>query len=120
MPVHEIGQLKRKGSLGSPYSVKDYYSMNPEFGGLDDRCWTAATRSTPTAKLARCTGAPPVWGRFLAACKWPGTARPAADGYRALQHPPAVGLGGASTAGLGFRAHPVLYPGEGDESEDGR
>jgi len=28
--------VNRKGSLGSPYSVKDYYSVNPEFGGLDD------------------------------------------------------------------------------------
>ena len=32
MPIHEIGQKNRKGSLGSPYSVRDYYSVNPEFG----------------------------------------------------------------------------------------
>ena len=36
MPVHEIGVVNRKGSLGSPYSVKDYYSVNPEFGSLED------------------------------------------------------------------------------------
>jgi glycosidase len=36
MPVHEIGLINRKGSLGSPYAVKDYYSVNPEFGTLDD------------------------------------------------------------------------------------
>jgi len=36
MPIHEIGELNRKGTLGSPYSVKDYYSVNPEFGTLDD------------------------------------------------------------------------------------
>jgi glycosidase len=36
MPVHEIGRLNRKGSLGSPYAVRDYYSVNPEFGDLDD------------------------------------------------------------------------------------
>lgn len=36
MPIHEIGQKNRKGTLGSPYSVKDYYSVNPEFGTLDD------------------------------------------------------------------------------------
>jgi glycosidase len=36
MPVHEIGIKNRKGSLGSPYSVKDYYSVNPEFGSLED------------------------------------------------------------------------------------
>ncbi len=35
-PVHEIGVKHRKGSLGSPYAVKDYYSINPEFGSLDD------------------------------------------------------------------------------------
>ena len=36
MPIHEIGVKNRKGSLGSPYSVKDYYSVNPEFGDLQD------------------------------------------------------------------------------------
>lgn len=36
MPVNQIGQKNRKGSLGSPYSVKDYYSINPEFGSMDD------------------------------------------------------------------------------------
>jgi glycosidase len=36
MPIHEIGIKNRKGTLGSPYSVKDYYSVNPEFGNLED------------------------------------------------------------------------------------
>ncbi|TNE49696.1 MAG: alpha-amlyase [Bacteroidetes bacterium] len=36
MPIHEIGVKNRKGTLGSPYSVKDYYSVNPEFGTLED------------------------------------------------------------------------------------
>jgi len=36
MPIHEIGVKNRKGTLGSPYSVKDYYSVNPELGTLDD------------------------------------------------------------------------------------
>ena len=36
MPVHKIGEKNRKGSLGSPYSVKDYYSVNAEFGTLED------------------------------------------------------------------------------------
>ncbi len=36
MPIHPIGKEKRKGSLGSPYSVKDYYEVNPEFGTKDD------------------------------------------------------------------------------------
>jgi len=36
MPIHEIGVKNRKGTLGSPYAVKDYYSVNPEFGTFDD------------------------------------------------------------------------------------
>ncbi len=36
MPIHEIGEKNRKGSMGSPYAVKDYYSVNPEFGSLED------------------------------------------------------------------------------------
>ncbi|PQJ80924.1 alpha-amlyase [Polaribacter porphyrae] len=36
MPIHPIGNKKRKGSLGSPYSVKDYYGVNKEFGSLQD------------------------------------------------------------------------------------
>ncbi|MCB8995614.1 MAG: alpha-amylase, partial [Bacteroidales bacterium] len=36
MPVNPIGEQGRKGSLGSYYSVKDYYAVNPEFGSMDD------------------------------------------------------------------------------------
>jgi 1,4-alpha-glucan branching enzyme len=36
MPIHEIGEKNRKGTLGSPYAVKDYYSVNSEFGSLED------------------------------------------------------------------------------------
>jgi glycosidase len=36
MPIHEIGKKNRKGTLGSPYAVKNYYSVNPEFGTADD------------------------------------------------------------------------------------
>lgn len=36
MPIHPIGELNRKGSMGSYYSVKDYYDTNPEFGTKDD------------------------------------------------------------------------------------
>ncbi|MEO1189606.1 MAG: alpha-amylase family glycosyl hydrolase, partial [Pseudomonadota bacterium] len=32
MPIHPIGEVNRKGSLGSPYSIKDYFGVNPEFG----------------------------------------------------------------------------------------
>ena len=36
MPIHPIGVEKRKGTLGSEYSVKDYYAVNPEYGTMDD------------------------------------------------------------------------------------
>jgi glycosidase len=36
MPIHPIGELNRKGSLGSPYAVKDFYAVNPEYGTLND------------------------------------------------------------------------------------
>ncbi|MEJ7665904.1 MAG: alpha-amylase family glycosyl hydrolase [Hymenobacter sp.] len=36
MPVQPIGQVKRKGTLGSQYSVRDYRAVNPEFGSLAD------------------------------------------------------------------------------------
>lgn len=32
MPVQPIGHKNRKGTLGSPYAVKDYYGVNSEFG----------------------------------------------------------------------------------------
>jgi cyclomaltodextrinase / maltogenic alpha-amylase / neopullulanase len=36
MPIQPIGEKNRKGSLGSYYSIKDYYEVNPEFGNLND------------------------------------------------------------------------------------
>ena len=36
MPIHPIGELNRKGTLGSYYSVRDYLAVNSEFGTLDD------------------------------------------------------------------------------------
>ncbi len=36
MPIHPIGELNRKGSLGSYYSVKDYTDVNSEFGTKED------------------------------------------------------------------------------------
>ncbi|NNK38770.1 MAG: alpha-amylase [Xanthomonadales bacterium] len=35
MPVQPIGKKHRKGELGSPYSIRDYYGVNPEFGDLE-------------------------------------------------------------------------------------
>lgn len=36
MPVNPLGEKNRKGSLGSYYSVKDYLSVNPEYGTMED------------------------------------------------------------------------------------
>jgi len=36
MPIYPIGELNRKGELGSYYSIKDYMGVNPEFGTLED------------------------------------------------------------------------------------
>ena len=36
MPIHPIGLQNRKGLMGSYYSVKDYYGVNPEFGTKED------------------------------------------------------------------------------------
>jgi cyclomaltodextrinase len=36
MPIHPSGQVKKKGSLGSPYSVRDYYAVDPVLGTKDD------------------------------------------------------------------------------------
>src|SRR5215467_13626205 len=30
MPIHPIGQKMRKGTVGSPYAVRDYYAINPQ------------------------------------------------------------------------------------------
>jgi glycosidase len=36
MPIHPIGEKMRKGEYGSPYSVKDFYAIDPSYGTLDD------------------------------------------------------------------------------------
>lgn len=36
MPVHPVGQLKRKGTVGSPYAVRDYRTINPAYGTPED------------------------------------------------------------------------------------
>lgn len=36
MPIHPIGQVKKKGTIGSPYAVRDYFAVNPAFGTKDD------------------------------------------------------------------------------------
>lgn len=36
MPINPIGEVNRKGKLGSYYSVKNYTEINPEFGSKKD------------------------------------------------------------------------------------
>jgi glycosidase len=36
MPLNPVGQAKKKGSVGSPYAVQDYYGINPSYGSRDD------------------------------------------------------------------------------------
>jgi len=36
MPVHPIGTKFRKGEFGSPYSIRDYYAIDPNYGTLAD------------------------------------------------------------------------------------
>lgn len=36
LPINPIGVVNRKGTLGSPYAIKDYRGINPEYGTLAD------------------------------------------------------------------------------------
>lgn len=36
LPIHPIGEKARKGTLGSPYAIRDYRAVNSEYGTLDD------------------------------------------------------------------------------------
>ncbi|SPE53228.1 Alpha amylase catalytic region [Verrucomicrobia bacterium] len=36
MPIHPIGARGRIGEFGSPYSIKDYYAVDPDYGTVAD------------------------------------------------------------------------------------
>ena len=36
MPMYQIGEVERKGTLGSYYAISDYKKVNPEFGTMED------------------------------------------------------------------------------------
>ena len=36
MPIHPLGKLKSKGTIGSPYAVQDFYGINADYGSADD------------------------------------------------------------------------------------
>ena len=36
MPIHPLGEKLKKGSIGSPYCVRDFYAINPAYGTTND------------------------------------------------------------------------------------
>jgi len=36
MPIHPTGEKLKKGTLGSPYAVQDFYAINPAYGTTND------------------------------------------------------------------------------------
>jgi glycosidase len=36
MPIHPLGEKLKKGSVGSPYCVRDFYAVNPDYGTTND------------------------------------------------------------------------------------
>jgi cyclomaltodextrinase len=36
LPIFSVGLLNRKGELGNPYAVQDYYEINPTYGTKED------------------------------------------------------------------------------------
>jgi glycosidase len=36
MPIHPLGQKLKKGTVGSPYCVRDFYAFNPDYGTTND------------------------------------------------------------------------------------
>lgn len=36
MPIHPLGQLNRKGDVGSPYAIADYREIDPAYGTKDE------------------------------------------------------------------------------------
>ncbi len=51
MPIHPIGVQNRTGSKGSPYSVKNYYEINPDFGTAADLKELVATAHSNGIKI---------------------------------------------------------------------
>ena len=36
MPIHPLGEKSKKGTFGSPYCVRDFYGINPDYGTTND------------------------------------------------------------------------------------
>ncbi len=49
LPINPIGEVDRKGTLGSPYAIKDYFAINPELG--DDADFDALIKAVHARNL---------------------------------------------------------------------
>lgn len=66
MPIHPIGEKNRKGTLGSPYSVRDYRAVNPELGTLDDlKAFVAAAHAQGMRVILDWVGNHTAWDNAL-------------------------------------------------------
>ena len=36
MPIHPVGEKMKKGTYGSPFAVRDFYAINPDYGNTND------------------------------------------------------------------------------------
>jgi glycosidase len=36
MPIHPVGEKMKKGTFGSPFAVRDFYAINPDYGTTND------------------------------------------------------------------------------------
>lgn len=66
MPIHPIGDVKRKGSLGSPYAVRDFRAVNPEFGTMADfKAFVAAAHAQGLRVIIDWVGNHTAWDNVL-------------------------------------------------------
>jgi glycosidase len=66
MPIHPIGQVKRKGKLGSPYAIADFRAVNPEFGSMDEfKAFVAAAHANGLHVILDWVGNHTAWDNVL-------------------------------------------------------
>ena len=54
MPIHPIGEKGKKGSLGCPYANRDYRTVNPYYGTMEDFRALVATIHARSSTTRRC------------------------------------------------------------------
>jgi 1,4-alpha-glucan branching enzyme len=66
MPIHPIGVEKRKGTLGSPYSIRDFRAVNPELGTMADlKAFVAAAHARDMKVILDWVGNHSAWDNAL-------------------------------------------------------